>query len=55
MTYRGPHWITCPYCGEKRDTSGRYTSPANQRRDRLNWVRDHESGACTPTPPTDKI
>lgn len=26
-------WITCPNCGEKRDASGRYTSPANREKD----------------------
>jgi hypothetical protein len=43
--------ITCPNCGEKRDTSGRYTSPANQARARAQWAEEHESGRCLrPTP-----
>jgi DNA polymerase I-like protein with 3'-5' exonuclease and polymerase domains len=39
-------WITCPNCGEKRDTSNRYTSPANAEKDARDWKRDHKSGAC---------
>lgn len=41
-----PHWITCTHCGEKRDTSGRYTSPANAARDRDEWAAEHQSGKC---------
>lgn len=48
-----PRWITCPNCGEKRDASGRYTSPENARRDREQWAAEHESGRClTPKPIT---
>jgi sarcosine oxidase delta subunit len=39
-------WITCPNCGEKRDVSNRYTSPANAKRDAEWWASEHESGAC---------
>src|SRR4051794_8243030 len=40
------NWIRCDFCHEKRDTSGRYTSPANQELDRREWARDHETGNC---------
>jgi len=40
-----PRWETCPHCGEKHDTSGRYTSPANQERDRVWWAA-HRRGDC---------
>lgn len=33
-------------CGEKHDVSGRYTSPANQERDRVQWDEQHGKGAC---------
>lgn len=40
-------WITCPRCGASRDTSNRYTSPANQRRDHEAWERVHgRDGYC---------
>ncbi len=38
--------ITCPNCGEKRDTSNRYTSPANAEKDARDWAEQHESGKC---------
>jgi len=45
-----PYWITCEHCGEKRDASTRYTSPANAERDRRRWKEEHLSGLClTPT------
>ena len=50
-----PHWATCPNCGEKPDTSGRYTSPENNRRDTLQWVKEHESGKCVQQKPTDVL
>lgn len=40
------HWITCPHCGEKRNTSGMYTSPANLEKDRQWWVDEHDSARC---------
>jgi hypothetical protein len=46
MALQSPRWITCPNCGEKRDTSGRYTSPANQEHDARCWKEEHESGNC---------
>ncbi|WP_181273657.1 DUF4314 domain-containing protein [Brevibacterium oceani] len=46
-----PRWVTCPNCGEKHDASGRYTSPANQERDRRWWKNEHLSGACMKKPP----
>lgn len=39
-------WITCEHCGERRDTSGRYTSPANRKLDAEQWRAEHESRAC---------
>ena len=42
----GPRWITCEHCGSKRDTSSRYTSPANARRDAEQWKAEHETRAC---------
>lgn len=41
-----PRWISCTNCGESRDISGRYTSPANRERDRRWWAEEHESGRC---------
>lgn len=41
-------WARCPHCGEMRDTSGRYTSPANSARDEQWWREEHLSGACSP-------
>lgn len=41
-----PHYVTCPNCGVKRDVSGRYTSPANQKRDHRWWTEEHLSGDC---------
>ena len=41
-----PHYVTCPNCGEKRDTSGRYTSPANREHDQRWWAEEHLSGKC---------
>lgn len=41
-----PNWTICPNCGEKRDNSGRYTSPASQERDRRRWSEEHLSGKC---------
>jgi hypothetical protein len=41
-----PNYIHCPNCGEHRDTSNRYTSPANVARDAEAWKAEHESGAC---------
>ncbi|MDP9904762.1 hypothetical protein [Arthrobacter bambusae] len=48
-----PNWTTCPNCGEKRDSSGRYTSPANQEHDRPWWAEEHLSGKCTVHSATD--
>lgn len=46
-----PSYTHCPHdCGEFRDTSGRYTSPANQERDRKWWQDEHLSGKCKATP-----
>ncbi|GAB3944048.1 hypothetical protein GCM10029976_067560 [Kribbella albertanoniae] len=39
-------WIRCPHCDEKRDTSGRYTSPTNAKRDHDWWLEEHISGRC---------
>lgn len=36
----------CKHCGELWDSSGRYTSPANQQRDAQWWREEHESGRC---------
>lgn len=47
MSAGSPYWITCPHCGEMRDASSRYTSPANAEKDRADWAAQHESGACT--------
>lgn len=47
MAHLGPHWITCRFCGEQRDTSNRYTSPANAAKGRREWTEVHESGACS--------
>ncbi|QDH93262.1 hypothetical protein QC999_gp88 [Microbacterium phage Cressida] len=41
-----PTYIRCEHCGELRDTSGRYTSPANNTRDAEAWKAEHESGEC---------
>jgi hypothetical protein len=41
-----PNYIHCPHCGEHRDTSNRYTSPANAERDARLWREEHETGAC---------
>lgn len=38
--------VTCPHCGEWRDASNRYTSPANARRDALDWEAEHGAGQC---------
>lgn len=46
MAHTAPRYERCPHCAELRDTSGRYTSPANARRDLLDWRRDHLSGRC---------
>lgn len=40
------HWIKCPHCGEKRNLSNAYTSPANCARDAEHWEYYHESGRC---------
>lgn len=46
-----PSYVHCPSgCGEFRDTSGRYTSPANRERDRQWWQEEHVSGKCLTTP-----
>lgn len=42
-----PRWIACPFCGERRDTSSKYTSPAEQARITQWWKSEHLSGACT--------
>lgn len=42
----GAYWITCPTCGEKRDASGRYTSPANAAKDRRAWELVHGARRC---------
>lgn len=39
------HWETCPNCGERWDSSGKYTSPANQELDRV-WWKAHLDGKC---------
>lgn len=39
-------YIRCEHCGETRDTSGDYTSPANRARDQEAWVQEHSTGAC---------
>lgn len=41
-----PSYIWCTHCSERRDTSGRYTSPANSERDAAAWTAEHESGEC---------
>ncbi|MFD2024161.1 hypothetical protein [Promicromonospora aerolata] len=41
-----PHYVDCPNCGEKHDTSGQYTSPANRELDRRLWAEEHLSGRC---------
>lgn len=46
MAHTAPRYERCPHCAELRDTSGRYTSPTNARRDLLDWQRDHLSGRC---------
>ncbi|PUB32495.1 hypothetical protein C8K30_1011021 [Promicromonospora sp. AC04] len=46
-----PRYVDCPNCGEKRDTSGNYTSPANQERDQRRWAEEHESGKCAANGP----
>ena len=40
-----PHDVACPNCGEKHDASGRYTSPANGKRDERPFTRDQISTA----------
>lgn len=40
------HFIKCPHCGAQRNTSGDYTSPANQERDLERWEEEHVSKAC---------
>lgn len=48
-----PGYVRCPSgCGEFRDTSGRYTSPANRERDARLWQEEHLSGKCKTTPAT---
>lgn len=37
-------WIICLSCGAKRDTSARYTSPEDQKRDNREWCEGHLSG-----------
>lgn len=46
MAHTAPRYERCPHCAELRDTSGRYTSPANVAKDQLDWQRDHLSGRC---------
>jgi hypothetical protein len=50
----GPRYISCPNCGEHRDTSGRYTSPANNELDQRSWAEDHLSGNCLSAAVVDK-
>lgn len=54
MSLVAPRFLTCPTCGEKRDTSGNYTSPANRERDRVWWREVHESGKCAELAPEDR-
>lgn len=46
MTMVRPAYVTCPHCSEKRDVSGRYTSPRNAQLDAKWWHEEHRSGAC---------
>lgn len=39
-------WTTCRNCGAQRDSSNRYTSPANAQRDYDAWQAEHGTGAC---------
>jgi hypothetical protein len=39
-------WVECPKCGAKRDTSNRFTSPDNARRDAEQWEALHRDGKC---------
>lgn len=39
-------YTRCPNCGTHHDTSGRYSSPANQERDRIWWSEEHLSARC---------
>lgn len=48
MAATGPRYARCPSCQALRDTSGRYTSPANAERDRLAWEAEHGAGRCAP-------
>lgn len=41
-----PNYIHCEHCGELRDTSNRYTSPANAARDAAAWKAEHKTGEC---------
>lgn len=36
----------CLYCGEDRDTSNRFTSPANAEKDYAEWIVLHAGGKC---------
>lgn len=48
-------YLTCPNCGEKWDSSGKYTSPQNNKLDAIWWRDEHLSAAClTPDAPTTK-
>lgn len=42
--------VRCSHCGEPRDRSNRYTSPANAAKDARDWEEEHESGRCARLP-----
>lgn len=39
-------WIVCPACGDRRNASGDYVSPANAARDAEQWEALHGGAGC---------